>query len=86
MFLSIALVPHASFDVLIWLNNAFGTVNRVVLGIAAVLLLIGLGMSIAGRPLRDRPSQDGVSERQIAPDNQRFVYLVLLPIFWAPDF
>ena len=81
MFLSIALVPHASFDVLIWLNNAFGTVNRVVLGIAAVLLLIGLGMSIAGRPLRDRPSQDGLSERQIAPDNQRFVYFVLLPIY-----
>ena len=81
LFLSIVLVPHASFDVLIWLNNAFGTVNRAVLGIAALLLLIGLAMSIAGRPLRDRPLRGGVSERQIAPDNQRFVYFVLLPIY-----
>ena len=59
LFLSIVLVPHASFDVLIWLNNAFGTVNRAVLGIAALLLLIGLAMSIAGRPLRDRTPQRG---------------------------
>ncbi len=81
LFLSIVLVPHASFDVLIWLNNAFGTVNRAVLGIAALLLLIGLAMSIAGRPLRDHPRQGGISERQIAPDNQRFIYFVLLPIY-----
>jgi Patatin-like phospholipase len=81
LFLSIVLVPHASFDVLIWLNNAFGTVNRAVLGIAALLLLIGLAVSIAGRPLRDRPRQGGVSERQLAPDNQRFVYFILLPIY-----
>jgi hypothetical protein len=81
LFLSMALIPHASFDVLIWLNNAFGTVNRAVLGIAALLLLIGLAMSITGRPLRDHPSEGGVSERQIAPDHQRFVYFVLLPIY-----
>ena len=81
LFLSVVLVPHASFDVLIWLNYSFGTVNRAVLGIAALLLLIGLAMSIAGRPLRDRPGQGAISERQIAPDNRRFVYFVLLPIY-----
>src|SRR5262249_28497509 len=30
---------------------------------------------------RDRYRQGGVSERQIAPDNLRFVYFVLLPIY-----
>ncbi len=81
LFLSTCSFLMPAFDVLIWLNNAFGTVNRAVLGIAALLLLIGLAMSIAARPLRDRAGQDGVSERQLAPDNQRFVYFVLLPIY-----
>jgi len=60
LFLSVVLVPDASFDVLIWLNYSFGTVNMAVLGIAALLLLIGLAMSmarasIAGSP---RPGRD----------------------------
>jgi hypothetical protein len=81
LFLSVLLVPHASFDVLIWLNNQFGTVNWAVLIVAAILLVAGLAMSVAARPARDRPRPGGLTERPVAPDRQRFAYLVLLPIY-----
>ena len=54
LFLGLLLVPHAAFDVLIWVNNAIGSLNWALLAIAGLLLLAGLAMSIAGRPARDR--------------------------------
>ena len=56
LFLGLLLIPHAAFDVLIWVNNAFGSLNWAVLAIAGLLLLAGLAMSVAGRPARDRPT------------------------------
>jgi patatin-like phospholipase len=81
LFLSVLLVPHAGFDVLIWFNDAFGSLNWTVLTIGALLLLAGLGVSVAGRPVRDRPNRHGLPERPVAPDQQRFVRLVLLPVY-----
>ena len=80
-FLSLLLIPHLSFSVLIWLNNEFGTVNWTVLIIATLLLLIGLAVSVAGRPARNRPTRHALPERPVAPDRQRFIYFILLPIY-----
>ena len=86
LFLSVLLVPHSGFDVLIGFNDAFGSPNRTLLAIAALLLLAGLAMSVAGRPARDRPNRRGLAERPVAPDRPRFVRLVLLPIYLAAGF
>jgi len=81
LFLSLLLIPHSSFDVLIWLNNRFGTVSWAILGIAALFLLTGLAVSVAGRPVRDRHGRGGLAQRPVAPNGQRFVYFILLPIY-----
>jgi hypothetical protein len=83
LFLSVLLIPHASFDVLIWLNDAFGAVNWIVLAIAGLFLLIGLAISVAGRPARSRVNSGGVPERPVALDIRKFIYFILLPIYVA---
>jgi hypothetical protein len=82
----VLLVPHAGFDVLIWCNDAFGSLNWTVLTVGALLLLAGLGVSVAGRPARDRPNRHGLLERPAAPDRQRFVRFVLLPVYLGAGF
>ncbi len=86
LFLSVLLVPHTSFDVLIWFNDAFGSLNWTVLTIGALLLLAGLAVTVAARPARDRPNRHGLPERPVAPDQQRFVRFVLLPIYLGAGF
>jgi patatin-like phospholipase len=81
LFLSVLLVPHSSFDVLIWVNDAFGTVNWTALTMAAVLWWTGLAMSVGGRPARNRPSRSGLPQRPVVPSRQRFMYCILLPIY-----
>ncbi len=54
--------------------------------IAGLLLLVGLAMSVAGRPARDRPTAGGLPERPVAPDDLRFVLTVLLPVYLAGGF
>jgi hypothetical protein len=86
LFLSVLLVPHASFDVLIWFNNTFGSLNWTVLAIAGLLLIVGLAMWVAGRPARDRDTLGGLPERPIAPGERRFLFLILLPVYLAAGF
>ena len=74
LFLSMVLVPHTSFDVLIWLNNAFGTVNWAVLGIAALLLVIGLAMSIRASVARSPEPGRGLGAT-ISPGQPTFFLL-----------
>jgi hypothetical protein len=81
LFLSLLLIPHSGFDLLIWINNRFGAVNWTIVGIAGLFLLAGLAASVAGRPARDRQKQGGLAERPVAPTGQRFLYSVLLPIY-----
>ena len=80
LFLGLLLIPHAAFDVLIWVNNAIGSLNWALLAIAGLLLLAGLAMSVAGRPARDRLSPSGLPERPVAPNELGFVLTVLLPV------
>ena len=86
LFLGLLLVPHAAFDVLIWVNNAIGSLNWALLAIAGLLLLAGLAMSVAGRPARDRLSPSGLPERPVAPNELGFVLTVLLPVYLAGGF
>ena len=86
LFLGLLLVPHAAFDVLIWVNNAIGSLNWALLAIAGLLLLAGLAMSVAGRPARDRLGPSGLPERPVAPNELGFVLTVLLPVYLAGGF
>jgi hypothetical protein len=86
LFLSVLLVPHAGFDVLIWFNDAFGSLDWTMLAVGALLLLAGLAVSVAGRPARDRPNRHRLPERAVALDQQRFVRFVLLPIYLGAGF
>ena len=86
LFLSVLVFPHASFDVIVWLNDVLGAGAWLALLAAALLLLSGLAASVAGRPARDRLNQRGLPERPVAPDRSRFVWLILLPLCFGAGF
>ncbi len=86
LFLSLLLIPHLSYDVLIWLNNLVGVVNWSMLVVAIALLTLGLAASIAARPLRDRPSVSGPPTRRIALGTGAMIALICVPIYCAAGF
>jgi hypothetical protein len=86
LFLGLLLIPHASWDALIWFNNLVGIVNWAMLLVALLLLLLGLAVSVAGRPARDRPGAGGFSERRFAPKTRSIILFICLPIFGAAGF
>ena len=85
-FLGLLLIPHASWDVLIWFNNLVGVVNWAMLVVALLLLLAGLAVSVAGRPARDRMPANGFPERRFAPNTRAMIFFICLPIFGAAGF
>ena len=86
LFLGLLLIPHASWDALIWLNNLVGIVNWAMLLVALLLLFLGLAVSVAGRPARDRAGAGGFPERRFAPGTRAVMLFICLPIFCAAGF
>ena len=86
LFLGVLMIPHASWNALIWFNNLVGVLKWAILAVALLLLLMGLAVSVAGRPARDRPRANGYPERRFAPTTRSVILFICLPIFCAAGF
>lgn len=80
LFLAVILLPHFSYDVLFWAQEASKTIQSWTLVIAVAFLLVALSTAAGGRPARDIGATGVAKRRRFVPSNALWL---VVPTFAA---